>query len=335
MRKIMAWLLALALVLGAMGATAEAEAPTFDALAGLEWSFSSGAGGWSTEMRFNEDGSFNGEFHDSEMGEAADEYPNGTLYGCAFTGQMSILEQADEYAWKLRVDSLSLEQAPGQESIEDEIRFVTAEPYGISEGDELLLYRPGTPVDVLTEDMRMWAHLLGDEAPAELEDWFLYSAANESGFVGYSMEAELANPWVELTEEEFAQTTGLTLGLPEGAEGATYRWLESESLAELQFTLDGDEYCARVKPDALEAGQLDNISGMYFAWEHEEEVTVGHCNGTLGLAQAGSEDWVELCLWYDVAPGLMYSLSVYTTDPDGLDLVAVAEMVYEPMQGDA
>ena len=37
--------------------------------------------------------------------------------------------------------------------------------------------------------------------------------------------------------------------------------------------------------------------------------------------------FVELCLWYDVVPGLMYSLSVYTVDPDGLDLTAVAAMV--------
>ena len=206
----------------------------------------------------------------------------------------------------------------------------------ISEGDELLVYLPGTPVSVLNEDQRMWAHLLGDEAPEALENWFLYSAANESGFVGYFMDdATLANPWADMTADELAQVSGVTLNLPEGAQDAVYRWLESESLAELQFTLDGDEYCARVKPDALEAGQLDNISGMYFEWEHEEEITVGHCPGTIGLAQTGSSDYTELCLWYDVAPGLMYSLSVYTTDPDGLDLTAVAAMVYEPMQGEA
>ena len=40
-------------------------------------------------------------------------------------------------------------------------------------------------------------------------------------------------------------------------------------------------------------------------------------------------------MWYDAAPGLMYSLSVGTTDPDGLDLTAVAEQVYVPMQGES
>ena len=336
MKKMLVWVLFLSMLFSAVSAFAEGEALTIDQLDGMECIFSSGAGGWATELHFGENGAFTGDFHDSEMGEADEAYPNGTVYVCGFSGQMSLVGQADEYAWTLRVDSLTLDDETGKESIDDDMRFVTTDPYGISEGDELLVYLPGTPVSVLNEDQRMWAHLLGDEAPEALENWFLYSAANESGFVGYFMDdATLANPWVDMTADELAQVSGVTLNLPEGAQDAVYRWLESESLAELQFTLDGDEYCARVKPDALEAGQLDNISGMYFEWEHEEEITVGHCPGTIGLAQTGSSDYTELCLWYDVAPGLMYSLSVYTTEPDGLDLTAVAAMVYEPMQGEA
>ena len=50
---------------------------------------------------------------------------------------------------------------------------------------------------------------------------------------------------------------------------------------------------------------------------------------TIGQAQTGSEDYVELCQWYDADQGLQYSLSVYTTDVDGLDLAAVAEQVYK------
>ena len=77
-----------------------------------------------------------------------------------------------------------------------------------------------------------------------------------------------------------------------------------------------------------------NIADMYFAWENEQEITIGHCHGTIGQAQTGSEEWVELCLWYDATPGLMYSLAVYTTDRDGLDPTAIAEQVYIPVQGD-
>ena len=74
---------------------------------------------------------------------------------------------------------------------------------------------------------------------------------------------------------------------------------------------------------------------MYFDWENVEEVAIGHCRGVIGQAQTGSEDWIERCMWFDAVPGLMYSLAVYSTDLDGLDLTALAEAVYIPAQGDA
>ena len=162
-----------------------------------------------------------------------------------------------------------------------------------------------------------------------------FTAAAESKEASSDEETEVVNPWTEMSEEELQEVSGVAFNVPEDAEDVVYRWLEEDSLAEMQFKLGEDEYCARIKPDDLKAGELDNISGMYFKWENEEEVTIGHCPGTIGQAKTGSEDYVELCLWYDLAPGLMYSLSVYTTDLDGLDLIAVAEMVYKPMQGDA
>ena len=335
MKKLFAVILTLALLLCAASAFSETEM-SFEELKGLEWTFSSGAGAWSTDLRILEDGSFSGEYHDSEMGETGENYPNGTVYGCSFTGRMSLAGQLDEYAWKLRVDALSMDEGQLDEAIEDGIRYVTIDPYGISEGDEMILYRPGTPVEVLSEDMRYWAHVIDPEqSPSELETWFLMSEKNDSGFVGYSAGdiVSMVNPWLDVTEEQLMEVSGLSFGIPEGAENVLFRWLESENLAEMQFTVDNDEYCARIEPAALNEGELMNISGMYFAWENEEEVTVGHCKGTIGQAQTGSEEYVELCLWYDMVPGLMYSLSVYTTDLDGLDLTAVAQQVFIPAQG--
>ena len=96
----------------------------------------------------------------------------------------------------------------------------------------------------------------------------------------------------------------------------------------MQFTMDGDEFIAHAQPAQLQEGKLMNISGIYFDWEHEEELTVNGCHDTIGLAQTGSEDWTELCQWYDASSGMMYSLSVYTSDPDGLDLTAMAAEVF-------
>ena len=269
MKKMIALLMTLALMLCAVCACAEeAQGFSFDEIADMDWSFSSGAGGWSTDMQIAADGTFSGSFHDSEMGEIGDDYPNGSLYTCSFTGQLSVVEQVDEYSWKLKVDSLAVQDEPNVETIEDGIRYVTADPYGISEGDEMTLYMPGTPVDMLTEDMQMWAHLIWeDPKPTELEDWFLYSPANDSGFVGYAPyedtgdDVGIANPWVDMAEDELWQTAGLSLNLPEGAEATAFRWMAEESLAEMDFTLDGDEYCARVKPSSLEAGVSTTTRG--------------------------------------------------------------------------
>ena len=143
-------------------------------------------------------------------------------------------------------------------------------------------------------------------------------------------EATIANPWVDLTADQLMEASGLSFGVPEGAEDVVYRYLENDGLAEMQFNWEGDEFCARIQP----AGEWTDISGMYFDWENEEAVTIHYCKGIIGQAQTGSEDWIERCMWFDAAPGLMCSLAVYSTDLDGLDLTVLAEQVYIPPQGD-
>ena len=338
MKKTVSLILSLVLLISAFGALAETESLSFEALSGLEWTFTSGAGAWSTDLRILPDGTFAGEYHDSEMGESADTYPDGTVYLCSFTGQMSLVGANDEYSWKIRVESLTLDSSMADEEIDGTLRFVKAEPYGISAGDEMLLYRPGTPISVLPEDMHMWAHVLpGETEASELEDWFLSNPKAESGFISWDPQAyvNMENPWVELTEEELLAAGGMNFALPEDAENVIYRYLASQELSETQFTLFGDEFCARVQPADLNPGELMNISGMYFDWENVEEVNVSYCPGSIGMAQTGSESWVEICLWYDIVPGLMYSLTVSTADPDGLDLAALAEQIFVPAQGDS
>ena len=315
-----------------MFSVASAETSVFEELAGMEWSFCSGVGGWSTELYIQPDGSFSGNFHDSEMGDSADGYPNGTIYICAFNGQLSFVGQVDENICRLRVDSLTKEDVT--ETVEDGVRYVSADSYGISEGETFLLYRPGTPVSALPEEMLFWAHVIDQETPpTELETWFLGSEQNDSGFVGYP-QASIANPWEDMTAEQLKEASGLSFGVPDIVENVIYRYLRSESLAEMQFNWGSEEFCARIQPAEPEEGQLPDISGMYFDWENVEEISVGNCRGTIGIARSGDTDWVELCQWYDADQKLAYSLAVYSADPDGLDLTALAEQVYIPAQGD-
>ena len=303
MKKLIAWILCL-VMMAAAGACAEVADPFFVQFAGTEWTFSSGVGGWSTEMRILPDGMFSGEYHDSEMGESTDAYPHGTVYGCSFMGKMTVAGKVSDGVWKIRVEELTTDGTVNEEYIDDGIRYVVTAPYGVSAGDEMLLYQPGTPMDALTEDMQFWvrAHDLENTSDT-LETWFLSSEKNESGFVAYQMpdETALANPWEEMDAEKLKEVSGISFGVPEGARDIVYRYMKSEGLAEMLFTIDGDEFCARVHPVALANGEIENISGMYFLWENEEAVEIRGCYGTIGQTKTGSEDFVELCLWYDAS----------------------------------
>ena len=142
----------------------------------------------------------------------------------------------------------------------------------------------------------------------------------------------MTNPWLDTTAEGLMEALGVEFKVPEGAENVVFRMLREESLAEMDFDLDGMTYTARIQP----AVEWTDISGMYYKWENTlEDFTIGGCPAWEGRAADG-EDTADLCLWFDVVPGLMYSLgTVGEGDLDGFDLTAIAEQVYVPVQGDA
>ena len=142
---------------------------------------------------------------------------------------------------------------------------------------------------------------------------------------------QMENPWTDLSKEELSAQSGMSFGLPEEAENVVYRYLQNANLAEMQFTLNGQEYTARMMP----AAAFEDISGMYFTWENEQtDITVSGREAWEARAVNGDEI-VDLCLWYDAVPGIMYSLTTCAADLDGFDITAVAEQVFDPMQGDA
>ena len=64
-----------------------------DEIDGQLFYFSSGVGGWATELKVYADGTFEGHYYDSDMGDTGDDYPNGTQYDCRFKGKFSTPEQ--------------------------------------------------------------------------------------------------------------------------------------------------------------------------------------------------------------------------------------------------
>ena len=183
MKKLFVLILSAALILTS---AACAESPDlFMEIQGKLFEFTSGAGGWGTELTVEADGSFTGNYHDSEMGETGEGYPDGTVYGCTFHGQFIEQARADEYSWTAKV---TLEQDEGQvpEAIEDGIRYVTSVPYGIEKAQTVTFFVPGTPVDRLPEGFIIWSHLQEiDPDATEIPYYAIWNEADEAGFVTY------------------------------------------------------------------------------------------------------------------------------------------------------
>lgn len=152
--------------------------------------FCSGAGGWSTELTLEADGSFAGMYHDSDMGDLDEaRYPNGTVYLCRFRGEFARPEAVDETTWTMRIESLELDHPAGQsEEIEDGIRYVYTEPFGLEDTEALTVYLPDTLAEGLDENILWAARGPYDWKPTEagtLGVTILYNAAQDHGFVQY------------------------------------------------------------------------------------------------------------------------------------------------------
>ena len=147
--------------------------------------FSSGAGAWGSSLTLNPDGTFVGSYHDSEMGEMGDDYPNGTVYQSEFSGQFGTIEKINDWSYALTLTELTTEDEVGAEWIEDGIRFVGSEALGLAGGTEFILYTPEAPTAELTEEFLSWnpdGYIWIEENHETLERYAICNLATEQGF---------------------------------------------------------------------------------------------------------------------------------------------------------
>ncbi len=150
----------------------------------MEFVFSSGAGGWSTEIVLHNDGAFEGSYHDSDMGASGEGYL-GTYYTCKFSGKFSDIKAVDANTYSMSLEEITTEETPGKEWIEDEVLYITGEPYGLEKGKNFLFYMPNTPVAGLSEEFLSWWPLrfsYGGEVPDTLSLYGIYNQDPEYGF---------------------------------------------------------------------------------------------------------------------------------------------------------
>lgn len=152
------------------------------------FSFMSGAGGWSTELTINPDGSFTGNYYDSDMGDSGDGY-DATEYVSTFHGKFKNIRKKDDYTYVMQIDTLETEETQDtwiEETGYGKVRYVASPPYGLYGGTNFELYLPGTLVSSLSAEYIDWVRtpMALDESATTLPGYGLYNVEEQNGFFG-------------------------------------------------------------------------------------------------------------------------------------------------------
>ena len=167
---------------GFAGAAAAETVSLFSAVPSL-FCFSSGVGGWWTDLYMNPDGTFTGYYHDTDMGDTGNGYPKGTRYECYFSGKFTDVYQISEYEYAMKLEYLNLDQAVGKATIVDGVRIITSEPYGFDNAYEFRLYLPDRRTADLPEPFLDWVRAPGVwNNTGTLQVYGLYNMRGEQGF---------------------------------------------------------------------------------------------------------------------------------------------------------
>ncbi|WP_049960336.1 SH3 domain-containing protein [Pseudobutyrivibrio sp. LB2011] len=146
---------------------------SYECLNTTEFWFGSGAGAWRTTLRIKNDGSFYGEYSDTDAGSISSEAPNGTKYYCAFNGQLGTLEKIDNLTYKTTINSISYENPKDTDEIVDGIHYFYTEPYGLENAGDIYFYLPGKNVNTIDSDEYSWIGKDFYDAPYDTEGWYL------------------------------------------------------------------------------------------------------------------------------------------------------------------
>lgn len=139
---------------------------SFEILSEYSYEFCSGAGGWSTNFNIEKDGYFHGNYHDSDMGDNGDDYPNGTLYSSSFSGHFKDLIKIDDYTYEMTMSDITYANEPGQEEIDtiEGIKIIYSEAYGLTGTDKFLVHLAGKPVNEISEEVYTWLSMVNGDS---------------------------------------------------------------------------------------------------------------------------------------------------------------------------
>ena len=173
-----------ALTVSAAESSSEPDSLTFEALSRYTFEFSSGAGAWSTYFTIEKDGSFAGNYHDSDMGDTGVGYGNGTLYYSDFSGHFTDLTKVDDTTYEMTLSDIAYQNTVGETEIIDSVKYVYSEAQGLTGTDTFKIYLPGTQESDLSPEVYSWVSLANDN-DTELTIPIIVNEAEGFGIYSY------------------------------------------------------------------------------------------------------------------------------------------------------
>ena len=252
--------------------TEQEDSFSFADLERLEFWFSSGAGGWATQMTIRPDGSFFGEYFDSDMGVTGEGYPNGTQYQCDFSGQFTEPVKVNDYTYSMQIRDIQYEKEPGTEEIRDGVLYVYSDAYGLNEAEDILIYLPGAPLAELPEEFRSWIgysdSMMEMTDETELPFYALNNEAQQEGFSSYDIVENVKEIVAAVEENEIALKSSLE---NDSLSQAEY----NEKTSEMYGTWDNAlNQVWKVLKQILDEEEMEALTVEERAWIAEKEQAV-------------------------------------------------------------
>ena len=141
----------------------------------LEFIMATGASSSYTSLTLHPDGSFQG-VHSNHENIPADEYPLGTRYYCEFSGRFDEITKIDDYSYSMRLAELNCETELDKVWIEEQIRYIGSEAFGLERGEDFRFYLPGVPLAELDQAFASWS-----------PDYYLWRNGSLDRLTGYGI----------------------------------------------------------------------------------------------------------------------------------------------------
>ena len=138
---------------------------------------------------------------------------------------------------------------------------------------------------------------------------------------------QIVNPLRETTKEEMIAETGVTIEAPYGIDDARYFVLTVEDKKSAQIEFNVGDYELTYRAEATDLTESYDTTGLYYTWDEEKEVEVGHCKANLMVC-----DEAKGLYWVDDNTEVNYSLSC-VSDIDEGQFVGLANLCYVATNG--